>query len=281
MSRRALSPIRLLAPAALALLACGTGRDLSLGQQNNNELGGDSGPGNDAGPPLACQKTVDTYCGDTGTRGVGCNYAKSVQACAGVFGESYAPCGQYDVLAEHGVDTGSRSYYDHATGNLVAVIDWSANGGGSTECVAGPASGFVEPTSCGPYTDCTPTVDAGAPDAAAGCSQSALAECNAQNASGFSWPPHCYADFASARAACTDFQSTEACGAYDVVVSRGVDTDYTYYYDHATGALTAILYNSIVKLSCVGGPSTGFQAPACGAMTNCTSQDGGSSNDGG
>ncbi len=61
-------------------------------------------------------------------------------------------CGPYDNAWQFGVDTGVQSYYDRATGQLVAVVADSANTQSST-CLAGPASGF-SPPAC-PATDFT------------------------------------------------------------------------------------------------------------------------------
>ncbi len=58
---------------------------------------------------------------------------------------SVAACGSYDVALTMGVDTGEVRYFDASTGWLVAVVDSSANGGGSRRCVAGTGATFVEP----------------------------------------------------------------------------------------------------------------------------------------
>lgn len=54
-----------------------------------------------------------------------------------------ADCGEYRVLVDQGVDVTTTSYYDAATGALIAIVSYDANPR-TTECVAGPP-GFVEP----------------------------------------------------------------------------------------------------------------------------------------
>jgi hypothetical protein len=64
-----------------------------------------------------------------------------------------ADCGAYRELVLGGVDTSTDSYYDVATGALVAVISVSANFGGHQMCGGGPAS-FVPPQCQPPRTFC-------------------------------------------------------------------------------------------------------------------------------
>ena len=58
-------------------------------------------------------------------------------------------CGGYIAVNDHGVDFGTVSYYDRKTGQLVAVVSFNANGGGSMFCDAGPTDGFVPPQCSG------------------------------------------------------------------------------------------------------------------------------------
>ena len=75
------------------------------------------------------------------------------------------PCGAYHAVMAQGVDVSNRYYYDAATGQLVAMVSYSANSR-ETKCV-GPSE-FVEPTCpvTGDLVDCSPG-DASA-DGAAG-----------------------------------------------------------------------------------------------------------------
>jgi len=58
------------------------------------------------------------------------------------------------------------------------------------------------------------------------------------------------------------------CGGYHVLRQIGVDSGATFYYDGTSGALVAIVTNSIAGAKCVGGPATGFSPPSCSAATN-------------
>jgi hypothetical protein len=71
-------------------------------------------------------------------------------------------CGGFDALYNTGTDVGSIEYFDSATGKLVAIADYSANFGGSVQCIAGPA-GLVAP-SCPSIGSPLACPDAGAPD---------------------------------------------------------------------------------------------------------------------
>jgi hypothetical protein len=74
-----------------------------------------------------------------------------------------ARCGPYDVATTFGVDSGTVAYFDASTGALAAVVDETANFGGSRACAAGPSGGFVEP-------DCSATVFTSSCPAAGPCS---------------------------------------------------------------------------------------------------------------
>jgi hypothetical protein len=259
------------------LLACGNGNDLSLGQQNNKALGADSGVDHDAGrsndsgtadgsgSDLPCYETPAAYCPEAG---IACDFGQSLQACASGIGGTFGQCGAYDVINTHGLDNGSVSYFDHATGLLVAIIDWIAPD--RVSCSVGPASGFAEPTCQGPYTPCAS--DGGAPPDAGGplaCKGTAASACTTSTSG--TWPPSCYATWTAARAACSaqEDQQYGACGAYDAINDQGVDSSYRYFYDHVTGQLVAVVSDGLVLgQTCVGGPSSGFTPPGC-AWTQC------------
>jgi hypothetical protein len=63
-------------------------------------------------------------------------------------------CGALDALYYTGTDIGSIEYFDSATGKLVAIADYSANFGGSEQCIGGPAD-FVVPSCPGLPRDIT------------------------------------------------------------------------------------------------------------------------------
>jgi hypothetical protein len=276
------------AVAAIALAACSGSGDLSLGVQNGHILGGDSGtdsgtdsasndsaPPGDSDAPLPCARPANDECyaenGGGGTWPPECHtdFASSRAACG--LNQQLASCGQYDLIESNGVDTGYSYYYDHATGQLVAILGRSANFGGSVKCVGGPPSGFSEPT-CGAGTWCP--VDAGppsdaSPDAAQplACPTSAGAVCTINDGGG--WPSSCYADWTHARAACAQTESYATCGQYDAINDIGVDTADRYFYDHASGNLVAVLSMSVFGDKCVGGPASGFIEPPCSSWTPC------------
>jgi hypothetical protein len=102
------------------------------------------------GPKLACPISVDQYCA-------------AYAGCALTWADAHDPapfcatnqilpsleaCGAYDRARQFFGDGSSTSYYDHASGALVAIVDFSANSG-QTICEAGPAGGFAVP-------DCPP-----------------------------------------------------------------------------------------------------------------------------
>jgi hypothetical protein len=66
------------------------------------------------------------------------------------------------VLMTSGVDTGTSAYYSVADGKLVALVDYSANFGGSRSCVASNAAIFTPPDCALVELPCSPGVgDAG------------------------------------------------------------------------------------------------------------------------
>jgi hypothetical protein len=279
------------ATVAIALAACSGSGDLSLGQENNKETGGDSGGGDagnpgpntggdsgggDATPPtvndsgLSCARPAVDECnaekgGNSWPSTCETDFASALAVCGGLE-ETVASCGQYDVVQLHGVDSHYDYYYDHATGQLVAI--YSVAFGGLETCVGGPATGFPLPN-CGPLTACLD--DGGspsdAPPEAAGpllCQQSVAAYCGATD-SGSS--PECYLDWTQGVPGyCGQHIGpvlVDSCGQYDAIVRVGVDTNFQYYYDHTSGNLVAILYASNQGTVCLAGPPSGFIEPAC------------------
>ena len=113
----------------------------------------DAAPAGDAGSPDSaprCTTTIDEFC-----RASSCPTdwpADVTRFCwdRGSVGPAGAPsviesCGKYRVLVVQGVDMQSRSYYDAATGKLVAFVTERALQ--TASCIAGP-SDFEEPA-CG------------------------------------------------------------------------------------------------------------------------------------
>jgi hypothetical protein len=171
---------------AAILIGCGSGA-LSLGEldtrisrpnADGNDAGtGDSGPACgsllgcdastaddaaaplDAGPvdagPLSCPGTAAAACqGPDSGVSPPCylEWAQASASCGGGAPQWTASCGAYDVVGDLGVDTSVQYFYDHATGQLAAVIDTGPVPGGAT-CLGGPQGGFHLP-SCGPVTPC-------------------------------------------------------------------------------------------------------------------------------
>jgi hypothetical protein len=137
-------------------------------------------------------------------------------------------------------------------------------GGLNNQLLGNDAGGDSGGTDSGPSSG----DDAGKPGALS-CTESVVAECNAENE--LDAGTHCYADFASAQAGCGTLDTLSSCGQYDEFTSGGTDTKRMgYFYDHATGQLVAIFrYDPEAATVCVGGPSSGFVAPTCGALTYC------------
>ncbi len=76
-------------------------------------------------------------------------------------------CAGFDVLTFTGIDSSWAAYFDSVTGNPIAVVDRTANFGGTEQCVAGPPS-FVAPV-CPLGSTALGCPEAGAPDGGAGC----------------------------------------------------------------------------------------------------------------
>jgi hypothetical protein len=126
-------------------------------------------------------------------------------------------------------------------------------------------------SSTGTTPDAGSTSDAAVPtDADAGgvtvaCTTTAVALC-AQAA-----PNACkYPTFDDARAAsccgagCVKLTSVP-CGGYDVAMDQGIDTQTSYYFDHASGKLVAVVMYGATLVggyTCGGGPAS-FAVPTC------------------
>jgi hypothetical protein len=115
--------IPLVVSLLLGLLGCGNGSHSSDGH---------------SGSPLTCDSSVDVYC--AGIHEVQCSWSAEIgsPAC-----QSVATCGGYLVANQHGVDTGTYSYYDQTTGQLLAVTAYGVPG--RLTCAAGSSGGFVVP----------------------------------------------------------------------------------------------------------------------------------------
>ncbi len=104
--------------------------------------GSTSTPASTTGP---CAMSVSAYC-STVAPGV-CTWpgpTPSPSECPHTL-RSTDCGGTYDAVLLQGVDTGTLRYYDHTTGALVAVVDYSVVLPGR-RCEAGPAAGFGEPS---------------------------------------------------------------------------------------------------------------------------------------
>jgi len=76
-----------------------------------------------------------------------------------------------------------------------------------------------------------------------------------------------------------------ACGRYNVIAVAFIDTSRTYYYDAASGMLTAIVTAdaSLGTTTCNAGPASGFTPPVCSGATSMDlpqCRDGGSTPNG-
>jgi hypothetical protein len=129
--------------AFVVLSACSSSTTGELGSRTDSSvMTMDSGQGD--GGQLACAMTLDAYCA-----GASCirTWSALTSMCMppGFFRflRSTAPCDGYDIAVSGGVDTSTTYYYDHATGQLVAILDF---GIGRDRCAAGPPSGFAAPS---------------------------------------------------------------------------------------------------------------------------------------
>ncbi|MGH7437471.1 MAG: hypothetical protein ACRENE_17475 [Polyangiaceae bacterium] len=148
-----------LAGAPLSVVACGA----KVSPQNSptSEAASDDAAA-DAGP--ACAQSIDAYCVHPSAH-FACDSTFSM-ALAGMCGQAHIysirGCYGFDVIERGFTDWTETYYFDSATGVLVAIVDSSANFGGSDQCVAGPPS-FVEPQCLpGPVDNQCPPPDGGA-----------------------------------------------------------------------------------------------------------------------
>jgi len=120
----------------LGLLGCGNGSHPSDGG---------------SGSSLTCPNSVEAFCASG--HETQCSWSSEIGSTAC---QSVAVCGGYLVANEHGVDTGTFSYYDTTTGQVLAVVAYGVPG--SLTCTAGPSAGFVVPA-CPPtdFVGCTDT----------------------------------------------------------------------------------------------------------------------------
>jgi hypothetical protein len=137
--------------------------DASLGDGDSNlghgsDLGdsdsdlGDGDGGADSEANTACASGIAAYCASPPpgeTCGPAMLPAYLEAACVdGASALSVMSCGGFDELILSGIDFSVTRYYDPASEQLVAIVEYSANFGGSTSCLAGPP-GFVAPSCLG------------------------------------------------------------------------------------------------------------------------------------
>jgi len=103
-----------------------------------------------------CPRSIAQYCASAaGNPVVACatDYATAKKAAgtcnpnvidSHYFAES---CNGFNVITNSGVDTGTSFYYNVDDGKLFAIVDYSANFGGSRSCVAANAARFT-PQGC-------------------------------------------------------------------------------------------------------------------------------------
>ena len=90
---------------------------------------------------LPCSMSIASYCAQNACS----SYPPPLSGPCGLRYVN-ANCGAYIAVDDHSVDTGAVSYYDRATGMLVAVVSFVNT---RRMCEAGPSSGFAEPTCSG------------------------------------------------------------------------------------------------------------------------------------
>ena len=101
---------------------------------------------------LACAATLDAFCASSSC----IRHFADLPTC-GVHLAATSHCGGYSVFSKLGVDTGEHSYYDGASGELVAIV---STGLILTRCLAGPGT-FVVPACTEPSILLPPCPDAG------------------------------------------------------------------------------------------------------------------------
>ncbi len=142
--------------AFVAASACGStspgdgaasGDDASLGDGDASLGDGDGGADGEA--DSACASPLAAFCaspppGETCVPSLLPAYLEA--ACAGGNRSLFVMgCGGFDELILNGIDFSVTRYYDPTSEQLVAIVEYSANFGGSTSCLAGPP-GFVAPS---------------------------------------------------------------------------------------------------------------------------------------
>jgi hypothetical protein len=163
-NKSALVPILVFALFGLSMstfASCSGGKLHGCPEAGGSVCDDQSDAGSDGGGPLQCTESVALFCVDHACVKSWGNVA--TQSCATIGGRlirmSPMPCDGFDVLVSSGTDTGTSYYYESASGNLVAVVDYSANTG-SNYCVAGPAS-FAPPECSLSFTSLTCDHDGG------------------------------------------------------------------------------------------------------------------------
>src|SRR5580698_4269933 len=117
---------------------------------------------------VSCSQSVAAYCAGRTTADCAPTWSAALgdtTTCSFPGYAHYAACGSFDTHLIVDVDSGTTSYYDAATGNLVAI----RYAGNLQSCAAGPAS-ITVPKVC-PSGDATvsgPTCPDAAADAIAG-----------------------------------------------------------------------------------------------------------------
>jgi hypothetical protein len=112
--------------------------------------GGSGNPGTDAGV-LSCGLSVAQACETDANDNCELTWS-AVQTdtvlCNNVSLYVYSrefDCFGYHVLEQVNTDSGASSYYDSASGALVAIV---GNNNGTISCYVGPAGGFTPPSGC-------------------------------------------------------------------------------------------------------------------------------------
>jgi hypothetical protein len=154
---------------ALAIAACSSngasGTDAAADTNTPPPPPAPDGASDTGGLP-SCPQTIADYCAQhpgspPGTFGIHCAMTLAAAEsdpyfCSLVAHVTESACGSYTDILQMGVDTGYHYYYD-ANGALLAIVAYSANFGGSTNCVAGPAMLALPHSACAspvPLPDC-------------------------------------------------------------------------------------------------------------------------------
>ena len=111
-----------------------------------------------------CSRSIAQYCSSAKCTLDYATAKQQAQACAPNTTLSYSfaeHCGGFNVLTQTNVDVGTAAYYDATNGNLVAIVDYSANFGGSRSCVAANAASFTPPDCATVALPCDPVSSGG------------------------------------------------------------------------------------------------------------------------